>query len=90
MMKIPKIYEDKKWDSFDVQRVCIKHELYTRGTNDDFRKMLDFVHKKNPTTRNIYLVAKDIWEHSKTDSTIGHIMFLLSRDAVYCFYEIME
>jgi hypothetical protein len=89
-MKIPKIHEDKKWDIFDVQNVCIKHELYTRGTNDDCQKMLDFVHKKNPTTRNLYLVAKDILEHSYTESTIGHIMFLLSRDAVYSFYEIVE
>lgn len=84
-----KIYEDKIWSGLDVQKVCIRHELYTLGDNEAFRAMLTTVDHKKPTTKNIYLVAKDIKEHSR-NNTIENIMYILSKEAVSRFYDIAE
>ena len=42
-----------------------------------------------PTTSSIYLVAKDICEHSE-GQTISNVMFILANEAVITTYEIED
>lgn len=86
----PEIEEKKVWHAADVRRICIKHDFYTRGDNKAYSAMLDMVDESEPTTANIYKVAKDIKEHSVTDYEIENIMFVLGQDAVETFYTIHE
>ena len=53
----------------------IRNELYTQGTNEEYRLMLKMVDLAagGPTTKNMYLIAKDIFEHSE-NQTISNIM----------------
>jgi hypothetical protein len=49
--------------------------------------MLNMADRTEPTTKAMYLVAKDIQEHSK-DQTITNVMFILEREAVLTTFEI--
>ena len=84
-----KIKEARIWTADAVRHVCIKYDLYTRGTCKEYDKILDFVSEKRaPTDNAIYKVAKDIAEHS-ADQTVENVMFLLSNFAVRRTYEIL-
>lgn len=82
-----KIKENRVWNMYDVRTACIKNDLYTRGDNQDYEAMLNFVATHKPTTDNIYKVACDIYEHS-TDQTVSNIMFILANDCMNICYEI--
>ena len=86
-MNTPTITAKRKWNYSGVRRVCIENRLYTRGDCDSYENMLDRVDKMEPTVENIYLIAKDICEHSK-NQTITNIMFILEQDAVFTFFYI--
>ena len=51
--------------------------------------MLDFIDSHEPTTKAMYLAAKDIAEHSK-EQTITNVMFILEREAVITTFEIND
>lgn len=84
----PEIEEKEVWHASDVRHLCIKHDWYTRGDNKAYSAMLDMVDESEPTTANIYKVAKDIEEHSRTDYEIENIMFELKKWCVTTFYTI--
>lgn len=86
----PKITEQVIWSATEVRHLCIKNEWYTRGDNRAYSAMLDMVDESEPTTSNLYKVAKDIKEHSNTDSDIAGIMFLMKKYCVTSFYTIEE
>ena len=86
----PEIEEKKVWHAADVRHLCIKHNFYTRGDNKAYSAMLDMVEESEPTTANIYKVAKDIKEHSDTNYEIENIMFELKKWCVTTFYTIIE
>lgn len=88
-MKAPEIKTVRKWDSGSVRNVCVKNGLYTRGNNEEYTRMLDEVNLSEPTTECIYLIAKDITEHS-VEQTVSNVMFLLANQAVTTFYELDE
>ena len=52
------------WYSSVIQKMCIKHNWYTLGSNVEYNVMLDFVRNNEPTNENIMDVAKNIWVHS--------------------------
>lgn len=81
------ITRKRMWDSDTVRRACIANHLYTCGTNEDYRKMLDMADRTEPTTKAMYLVAKDINANSYMQ-TITNVMFILERDAVITTFEI--
>lgn len=90
-----KIKETRLWDSYRVRNMCIKHDYYTRGDNEAYRKMLEFVDANSPNKTNIYKVAKDIVSHSDMDSYIGEdaeliqgVMYDLANDVVKTHFEI--
>lgn len=78
---VPEITETRCWDVDDVRSCCIKNELYTWGSNEDFERMLTMVFHSFPDNESLYIVAKDIAEHSD-DQTVSNVMYLLAKDAV--------
>lgn len=60
------------WTAYDVRCYCVNRNFYTRGDNDAYGKMLDFVRDNPPTARNVELVAIDIISHSSSLYSIFH------------------
>lgn len=77
------------WTPHSVPQTCITHDLYTGGNCEEYERMLDSVNqfRDNPAPENLYVIAKDIQEHSK-GQTITNVMFLLEKDAVMTTFEI--
>lgn len=84
---ITNIEVKRMWDSYSVRKACIGNNWYTAGDNEDYTKMLDLVDKLEPTTENLYTIARDIKEHSD-DQTISNVMFCLEKDAISTFYTV--
>lgn len=88
--------EEKRWSAASVRQMCINHGRYTRGDNEDYSSMLDFVRENEPTIENIQRVAKDIVKHSDMDcygldfdECVEGIMFDIANDAItYSFTRI--
>ena len=78
---------NRMWSRDTVRKACIANHLYTKGDNEAYSKMLDKADRTEPTTKAMYLVAKDIQEHS-FEQTITNVMFILERDAVITTFEI--
>ena len=81
------ITRNRRWGRDTVREACIANHLYTCGDNEAYNKMLDMVERTSPTTKAMYLVAKDIQEHSDMQ-TITNVMFILEREAVITTFEI--
>ena len=81
------ITRNRYWDAGTVREACIRNDLYTAGDSEAYTAMLDMVERTEPTTKAMYLVAKDIQEHS-ADQTITNVMFILEREAVITTFEI--
>lgn len=81
------IYRNKMWSAGRVRQACIGNDLYTRGDNEAYSKMLGFVDNHEPTTEAMYRVAKDIADHSR-EQTVCNVMFILEREAVITTFEI--
>ena len=81
------ITRNRTWYPALVREACIRNNLYTRGDNEEYITMLGLVERTAPTTKAMYLVAKDIQAHSK-DQTISNVMFILESEAVLTTFEI--
>lgn len=81
------VTKNRMWYADRVRQACIRNDLYTRGDNAAYNKMLDFVDGNEPRMDVMYKVAKDIFEHSK-DQTITNVMFILENEAVITTFEI--
>lgn len=75
------------WNTQQVRQACINNDLYTRGSNEDYIEMFDMVRELEPTTENLYLVAKNIADHS-ANQPITNVMFILENEAVFTTFEI--
>ena len=80
-MILPNITTNRIWTPESVRQVCIANDLYTRGDCAQYERMLNQVRDTQPTYESLYLVAKDIQEHSR-EQTITNVMFILENDAV--------
>ena len=81
------IEENKSWHPERVRECCIENQWYTRGTCEEYSKMLDFVRDSKPVLSNLFTVAKDIYDHSDIeggfdDEIIESIMFVLNRKVI--------
>jgi len=83
----PTVSTNRFWDHTTVRAACIKNDLYTCGDNEEYSAMFDLVDKTPPTTQGLYIIAKDIAEHSDYQ-TITNVMFILEREAVITTFEI--
>lgn len=84
---MPEITVNRMWTVQSVMDVCIQNQLYTKGDSEQYECLLDRVRNLYPSTENLYLIAKDIYEHSK-EQTITNVMYLLEKDAVFTTFEI--
>ena len=75
------ITRKRTWFPTLVREACMRNNLYTRGDNAEYTTMLGNVERSAPTTEAMYMVAKDIYEHSK-DQTITNILYILESEAV--------
>ncbi len=82
---MPNITEKKYWGIISVRQACIDNRLYTRGTCDDYDKMLSKVSQTHPTLENLYEVAADIAAHS-VQQTVSNVMYILANEAVTTCY----
>lgn len=80
------IRETKMWDADSVRNCCIRHQLYTCGSMQEYNIMLNMIKDLEPSNKNIYKVAQDILSHSDDDQSIENIMFLLGNEVVKTFY----
>ena len=87
LIDIPKIEGIRLWTAYRVQQACIANKLYTRGDNEAYMEMLATVDIIYPSYENLYLIAKDILEHS-IDQTINNIMYILENEAVVTMFSI--
>ena len=84
-----KIREIREWSSNSVRAMCIKHELYTRGDNEAYSKMLNYVNAhKEPTLEDMANVASDIIAHSDYEGEMADMMFNLGNEAITAFYDV--
>ena len=86
-MLTPTIITNRIWSIERVRRACINNDLYTRGDNEDYDHMLQWVRRLYPNTENMYFIAQDICEHSE-DQTIANVMFILENEAILTAFEI--
>ena len=79
---------ERKWDADSVRGMCIRENFYTKGTNEEYSEMLDYVDNNEPTEENLFWVAVDIKNHTADEQTITNIMYILEKDVVRTFYTI--
>ena len=97
-----KIKTLESWSQYDVRDLCIKRDWYVKGTCDEYDKMLNYINEHYcPKSKDVYNVAKDIFEHSNKDNwirgaglseneAIESIMFELYHYCVFRHFTIME
>lgn len=71
----------RRWSAESVRKACIRHELYTAGTCEDYDRMLGWATRLTPSLENILAIAEDIMRHSE-DQTIEIVMGILENEAV--------
>lgn len=79
-------------DADDVRLMCIRHDLYTCGTDEEYdHLMCDLVGYcyLNPGYQKLYEIAEDIVEHSD-ENTISNVMSLLCNECVKTHFLIEE
>ena len=86
---IPSIDAIRLWSPSKVREACIANQLYTRGDNEAYSLLLEWVGTVSPTLGNLYLAAEDICEHSK-DQSIENVMYILEKEAVVTVYDIED
>lgn len=86
-MKFKEIREFKE-DS--IRAMCIRHNFYTCGNNEEYSALLKKESLK-PTTKVIAEIAVDIIRHSEVkDYPIESMMYLIANECVVTFYEAQE
>lgn len=86
---VPKIDAIRLWSPSKVREACVANMLYTRGDNEAYSRLLEWVGTVSPTLNNLYLAAEDICEHS-TDNSISNVMYILEKEAVVTVYDIED
>lgn len=69
----------------NVRLMCIKHNLYTCGDNEQYGRMLSYceyyrINDLEATLSDLHFIAEDIWEHSSTVLSVGQIVELLINE----------
>lgn len=81
-----KLTETRYLNPCDLRSLCIRRDWYTRGTCAQYDNLLEAVRKTaDMTTGNLYIIAKDILDHSNTDQDLTDIMYDLAEACVTTF-----
>ena len=79
--------------SNDVREFCISNNLYTRGDDEGYNKMLALANKlHNCTPQRVVVIAKDIIKHSdrqdaKIDLSLENVVYHLCEDVMHTIIE---
>ena len=67
--------------AYDLRRVCIEYNLFTRGTNEEYEKFLAMADVENITTNDLMNMAKAIEKHSVILAGVctEDLMYILNR-----------
>lgn len=87
--------ETRSLDSTALRSLCIRHNWYTLGTNEEYTHLFSLLHDEHGlpeemTTRKLAEIAQNIYDHSEiTDYTVTAIMFELNRACCTYFDEMI-
>lgn len=91
-----RIKEIRRIDINKVRALCIRYNLYTMGTNQEYSDMLKMCKAKNVTANQLFKIAKNIYDHSDkinkpydVNSDVSNLMSHLS-DCTYSLFEITK
>ena len=86
------ITERVRWSVEELRKACMDNDLYGMGTVRDYEEMMNFVMHSEPTAENIYLVARDILDHSEFSAawTLEELMQMIYRRTVTKIYGVLE
>ena len=81
-----------------MRSVCVRENLFTHGTENEYSAMFDMVQAENKkglefSTESLYAIANDIAAHSDSESWqrktgLGYENFL--EHIMFCLYEKMQ
>lgn len=80
-----KFTETRTLTATKLRSICIQHDWYTCGTNEEYGRLFDRLtdgcgFPENLTTEKLVEIAEDIWDHSKiTDYTIESVLYELAK-----------
>lgn len=75
---------ENRLDVDKLREMCIRHKYYSRGDCEAYSNMQEmFKDHKDITAEEIYVLAKDIKEHSDTEATEDTIAFNILKEATY-------
>lgn len=81
-MTTPTITKTPHWTPASVRSACIFNSLYTNGDNESYETMLEQVGRiPTPSDIGVYMVAKDIADHSE-GQTVANVMYILANQAI--------
>ena len=86
-----KFTETRSMSMSKLRALCVAHDWYTCGTNEEYDHLLNLVHDEmgypvNLTTDKLVEIATDIMEHSDIkDYTIESVLFELARNCYHYF-----
>ncbi len=86
----------KSLSVYDVRRVCIEHDYYTRGDNKAYEEMFRMLDNKSRVTGSnisayrLEMIAEDIKAHSNTEDTVEDIMSALAVHINVSFFNLHE
>lgn len=87
------IIERQHLSATSVRSMCCECNLYTKGTNEQYETMFNMVFALYPkniiTGEDLYPIAADIQNHSRTDMDVESIMFALG-EKITRSYEVIE
>ena len=73
-----------------LRRMCIEHNYYSLGCNEDYGLMLLKYEGQPVTEAEIEWLAEDIKSHSDTEDTVVSIAYNILTEACYDFVDEIE
>ena len=91
-----KFYETRTLSASALRSLCIEHDWYTCGDNEEYEHLFSMLHNEygvpeEMTTDKLAEIAEDIMKHSEiTDYTITTVMFAIARKCTSYFDEAID
>ena len=82
--------EIRKMSMGELRSLCIRRGWYTKGTEEEYSKLLYMTKAEEITTNTLAEMANDILMHSQTNCELKTIMFELSLICYSVFDEVTE
>ena len=92
-----KLIETRILNWRDLRNLCVKHDWYTCGSNEEYSDILDFAASRKMTLDNLLHIAMDIIEHTNPDrfvdcepngtTPIQYVLFELSETCHSFFHD---